>query len=107
MAVSEPGQESQKPTDPERLVHNGNGLPVGDSAAGQSPGADAHVGSSPDGSQVSNPHSSTSYQWHADICSREAVDAPIVLDNDEPDNELDATTSDDDDDDDVIHSGNR
>ena len=35
VAVSEPGQE----------------LPVGESAAGESPGADAHVGSSPDGSQ--------------------------------------------------------
>ena len=54
MAVSKPGQEPQKPTDLKRLVHNGSlngGLPVSDSAAGQSPVTDAHVSSLPDGSQ--------------------------------------------------------
>lgn len=27
--------------------------------------------------------------WHLDVCSRKAIDAPIVLDNDKSDTELD------------------
>ena len=64
VAVSEPSQGPQKPTDSNRLVHNGNlkgGLPVGDSAAGQSlvltlMSAVRHT------AVRSNPHSRTSYQ---------------------------------------------
>ena len=46
--------------------------------------------------RVSNPHSRTSYQSPVNVCTREAVDAPIVLDDDEPNDELNATISDGD-----------
>ena len=49
--------------------------------------------------KVSTPNSGYSYHWpRMDICSHDAVDAPIVLEDDESDTELDAATSDDDDD---------
>ena len=54
MAVSEPGREPEKPTDPKPLVHNGSvkgGHLAGDRAAGQSPDAGTPVDNSPDGSQ--------------------------------------------------------
>jgi len=74
MARSDLGR---RPTSSERLVHNGSlkgGLPARDGAAGLSPGGHANVSGSPGDSQ----------------------DMPIVLDDDEPDSELDAAASDDD-----------